>query len=197
VTGGHVQRRWLQAAGAIAVVALAAASCDGGGGGGLTVPQNDSSPPEVTLQVSEAAPGSPTVSVTTSGTDQNLALQQRTGPLNLVASAKDPESGIQDTQIWVNKVTTSCDPTTCTTAGPGLLGAPRFSSPSPKKNPGDTGATASSILAQSLNLAFEIPAPPLMAGDSFTVTIQAFARAINNLNGTSETKLVQATFRQP
>ncbi len=196
---GHVRWRWVNVASAAALLALTAASCDGGGGGGggVTIPQNDSSPPELTLQVSETTPGSQTVSVTTSGSDQNLALQQATGTLNLVATAKDPESGIQDTQIWVNKVSTSCDANLCTQSGPGLLSAPRFSSPSPKKNPGDTTA-ASSILAQSLNLAFEIgPAPPLMPGHTRSVTIQVFATAINHLNGKSNTKLVRATFSQP
>ncbi len=198
---GHVRWRWLTVASATAALALVAASCDdgGGGGGGVTIPQNDSTPPELTLQVSETTPGSQTVSVTTTGGNQNLALQQATGTLNLVATAKDPQSGIQDTQIFLGKSSSSCDPVSCSQSGPGLqVNMPKFSSPSPKKNPGDTTA-ASSILAQSLDLATELGpvGPPLPPGNSASRTLHLAARAFNHLNGQSNTFEVQATFSRP
>jgi hypothetical protein len=195
----NIAWRWLRAASVAAVLALLAASCDGdGGGGGITIPQNDNSPPEVTLQVSETVPGAQTISVTTSGSNQSHMLQGRTGPLNLVASAKDSESGIQSLEIWVNKVTASCDASSglCSQSGPGLLSSPRFNSTSPKKNPGDT-VSASSILADTLNLGLEIPAATaLMPGDSFIVTIQTSAKAVNHLGGKSDTRVVESTFTQ-
>jgi hypothetical protein len=167
-----------------------------GGGGGITIPQSDGSAPELSLGAGQQ--GGQNVTVSAGGSPQNLQLISKSGSLNLLATANDPESGIQALEIWVNKVTTSCDLVNniCTQSGPGLLSSPMFESSSPQKQPGDTTA-AGSILAQALDLSQQIPQGSVAAGHSRTVTLTIYAVAVNHLGGRTQTPEIKAVWSEP
>jgi hypothetical protein len=182
----------------LGMLLISAAACPVSGGGttgGVTIPQSDSTPPEVSLSVAQQGSGT-TVVVKSGGTAGSLNLTAKTGFLNLLASAKDTESGIQDLQIWIGTKVTTCDAGgICTKTGPPLLGAPRFSAPDVTKSPGDTDADTS-IMAQAVDLAQEIPqaAPP--SGGSRNVTIDIWAVGLNNLGGRAETAHVNVAWQE-
>jgi len=126
-----------------------------------------------------------------------MTLTNKTGVLNLLDAATDPESGADTLQIWVNEKTTTCDAAgLCKTTGPGLLGKPTFDSTSPQKKPGETTA-ASSILAQALDLTKEIPQGSVLGGGTLTVDLIIYARAVNNLNGQTLTPILTVTWSEP
>lgn len=167
----------------------------GGGGGGITIPQNDSTAPTLTLGA--AQPGGQSVTVNAGGSAQTLKLTSKTGALNLLATAKDPESGIQAVEIWVSNSTTFCDANKiCKLVGPGLLGKPTFESTSAQKKPGETAAD-SSILADSVNLSTQIRQAQLQPGESLSVTIIIYAVAVNHLGGRTQTPEIKATWSEP
>jgi hypothetical protein len=177
------------------VLLLLLAGCPPSPGGGITIAQIDSSVPTLTLGAGQ--PGGQDVSVIAGGSGQNGKLTSKTGALNLLATAKDPESGVQAVEIWVNKKTTSCDVNgVCRTQQPGLLGKPTFESTSARKKPGETTAE-SSILAQSLDLSQEIPQMSVPPGNSLTVDLIIYAVAVNNLGGRTQTPEITATWREP
>jgi len=188
--------RTLRAILAIATVLIVSAgNCQpGGGGGGVTIPTSDATPPEITLGAGQ--PGGNQAAVSGGGSPQGMTLISKTGSLNLTATGKDQESGIQEVNIWVNRVRISCDGGgTCTQAGPGLLGAPEFQSASPPKNPGDQ-VSASSILAQALDLTMRIPQGTPSPGGSLTVRLLFFAEPINYLGGKTRTPTLTATWSE-
>lgn len=180
------------------VAAVTFSSCNsgnsgGGGGGGITIAQSDGTAPTLTLGVGQ--PGGQNISVSAGGSNQNMTLTSRTGSLNLLATAKDPESGVQAVEIWFNKESTFCRAAgPCTHVGPGLLGKPSFESTSPQKKPGETAAD-SSILAQPLNLSAEITRK-LLPGESLSVTLTFFAVAVNHLGGRTQTAEIRATWSE-
>lgn len=166
-----------------------------GGGGGITIPENDSTPPELNIGAGEVGPDRPSVVVDPGGPDKSLKLGTKTGTVNLLLTAKDPESGIKETQMWISKTTTRCTQDLCQGGNPELPGAPRFSTDEPKKGPGETTA-ASSIHGETLDLTQEIPqaAPP--PGGSLTVKLEIWAVAINHLGGRSETAKATLTWSE-
>ena len=180
------------------VAAVTFSSCNGGnsgggGGGGITIAQNDSTAPTLTLGAGQ--PGGQNINVSAGGSDQNMKLTSKTGSLNLLATAKDPESGVQAVEIWVNKESTFCPAAApCKRTGPGLLGRPTFESTSPQKKSGETAAD-SSILAQPLNLSAEIP-QQLLPGQSRSVTLTIYAVAVNHLGGRTQTPMIIATWSE-
>jgi hypothetical protein len=179
------------------VIALTACPPPGSssGGGGVTVPQSDPTAPTVTLGAGQ--PNGPNLSVSAGGSAQSGTLTHKTGPLNLLISANDPESGVQAVQIFYTSTVMSCDPSGC--SGPpthGQVGAPRFSSSSPQKSPGQTTA-ASSTLADVLDLVAEIPQPPVTAGNRRIVTLYLWGTARNNLGGTAKTPELVLTWTEP
>jgi hypothetical protein len=183
----------------LALVVLAVAGCpppgSGGGGGGITVPQSDATPP--TLSVGAGQQGGPNLSASPGGSTQNGTLVRKTGPLNVLISANDPESGVQSVEIFYTSTVTICGASLCT--GPpthGLVGAPRFSSTSPQKLPGQI-ATASSTLADVLDLTAEIPQPAVAAGNTRIVKLYIWGRARNNLGGAATTPELVLTWKEP
>jgi hypothetical protein len=140
------------------MLCLGLASCGGGGssGGGNTIQQSDGTPPEATLEAA-ATVGEDTATVSTSsGTSQSMTLHTKAGSLNLLASAKDSESGIRDLEIWIEVKVTSCGQGGCQGGNPPLTGAPRFSRTGSAKAPGENTAEQS-IMLQSIDLIKEIP----------------------------------------
>ena len=183
--------------GALAVLLLQLTGCPpfGGGGGGVTIAPTDATPP--TLALGAGQPGGQNVSVSDSGEGQSMNITSKTGALNLLATAKDSESGVQTLEIWVNSEKTTCDAGgNCTLVGPGLMGKPMFSSTSPAKNSGDVTAE-SSTLADALELSAEIPQAGPPAGGSRTVTLSFFAVAVNHKGGRTQTPEIKATWREP
>jgi dienelactone hydrolase len=180
----------------VGLILVALSACTGdGGNGGVTIPTSDGSPPELSLGAGVTG-GGPNVSVNTGGSDATLELRTKTGNLNLLASGKDPESGIRSLQIWINETTGSCaSASPCSTRGPDLSGAPRFDSTDPPKQPGDK-TSASSVMAQALNLSSEIPqsAP---TGGSFSLRWDIYATSTNYLDGTSQTRTITVTYHDP
>lgn len=181
------------------ILVLSLASCQSSGGG-ITIAQNDSTAPTLTFGVGQPAgqsAGGQNVTVSAGGSAQTMKLTSKSGALNLLATAKDPESGIQAVEIWMNKKTTSCDAGgICTTNNPGLLGAPMFESTSPQKNPGQTTPDGS-ILLQAVNLSMEIPQASVLAGESLRVSLIFHAVAVNHLGGRTQTPEITATWSEP
>jgi hypothetical protein len=165
-------------------------------GGGITVPQSDGTAPELSLGAGQQQPNSTTYGVTAGGSPKTMTLTSKTGFLNLAATAKDQESGVQAVEIWMNRKTTTCMAGTCTAPGPGLLSTPTYQSISPKKNPGET-TSESSILLEALDLSTAIPQGGVLPGISRTVELIFFARARNNLSGQSQTPELTATWKEP
>jgi hypothetical protein len=168
-------------------------SGSGGACNGIRIPESDTSPPGATFGI--AAQGGPTTTVTIGGAPQTGTLPTKTGPLNLLVTAKDSESGVKDVQIWMTKRTTTCSGGTCTTAGPGLVGQPRFSNP----RTGNTGdcVAESSIVAQSIDLATEIPQAPPPAGGSRSVSLQLWAVVINYRDANARTPVATIDWKEP
>jgi hypothetical protein len=190
------QSRYLRPITTILLVTLTlGAKCKGGSsGGGITIPQSDATPPTLSLQ--SAQPSGNTATVSAGGSAQSMKLLSKTGSVNLAATAKDGESGVQALEIWVNKKTTSCTGNMCQPTGPGLLGSPQFESTSPKKNPGET-TPESSIMLQALDLTKEIPQGAVQAGSTRKVELILFARARNHLSGQSQTPELTLTWSEP
>ncbi len=164
-------------------------------GGGVKISSQDSTPPTLTLSVGQSS-GLP-VTVSASGSAQNMKLTSKTGTLFLVASAKDPESGIQALEIWVNTKTTFCVANgTCTTTGPGLLANPRFNSTQAQKKPGDC-TPESSTMVEWLDLSKEIPQGSAATGNSFFMDLIINAVAVNHLGARVQTPWITATWSEP
>jgi hypothetical protein len=164
----------------------------GPGSGGITVPQSDATPPQLSLGAGQ--PNGQNVTVSSGGGDATMNLNARTGVLNLLATANDPESGIQTVQIWIETKTTTCQAAgPCSSSGPGLNSQPTYESTSPAKHPGDS-TSASSILAEALDLATTIPQGSAPSGGSLSVSLIMWAVAANNLGGRTQTPTLTATF---
>ena len=181
----------------VALLVAAASACndDGNGsGGGITIQSNDSTPPELTFSVALAG-GTEEATVTRGGSAAALTLPNRTGTLNLAATARDDQSGIRNVQIWMTTTTTPCDAAgQCSGGNPTLPGQPLFQSTEPAQSPGDTTA-ASSILLEALRLPDAITgsAPP---GGTLTVKLDLHAVATNHLGQKAQTATVSATWRE-
>jgi hypothetical protein len=180
------------------VVALAGCppqGTGGGGGGGITIPPSDATPPTVTLGIGQQ--NGPNVSVSAGGSTQNATLVRKTGPLNLLITANDPESGVQAAEIFYTSTVMYCDPSGCSgPAAHGLVGVPRFSSKSPQLQPGQT-TSASRTLLDVLDLTAEIPQPAVASGSTRIVKLYLWGRARNNLGGTVTTPELVLTWKEP
>ena len=180
----------------ITISAVALAGCGGGGGssGGITIPSSDSTKPELTFGAAATAPGGPDATVGVGQPDAAITLTTKTGSVNLLATAKDPESGIQSVQIWLETTETTCG-TVCSGGNPDLPGNPRSESTEPQKQPGDT-TSETSILADSLNLATEIhgSAP---AGGTYTLRWRLWAIARNQLGGMVQSPTITVNYKEP
>jgi hypothetical protein len=175
---------------AVAVLVGAAAACDddGSSGGGITIQASDSTPPELSLSVAVAG-GTEKATVEPGGTAQTFTLPNRTGTLNLAATAKDEQTGVQRVQIWMTTTVTSCDSAgVCSGGNPTLPGQPLFESTQPAKSPGETTA-ASSIELEALPLSDAIKgsAPP---GGTLSVELELHAVAVNHLGQRAQTAKV-------
>lgn len=180
------------------VLTLSLAACQSGGSsqGGITIPQSDGTPPAATLQVAVAASGGESAAVSTSaGNPQSMTLLTKAGALNLAASAKDSESGVQNLEIWMSARTTTCNASTCQVSGPLQGGPPLFSSTTPQKKPGETTAE-SSIILQSLDLTQKIPQKSPASGDTITVVLIFWVKAVNHLGDKVTTPRIEATYRE-
>ena len=181
--------------GLVTALLVGAVACDDGanGSGGITIQSTDSSPPELRLSVALAG-GTEEGTVEPGGAAQTLTLPNRTGTLNLAATAKDEQTGVQRVQIWMTKTTSSCDAADVCSGGTTDTGQPQFESTGPAKAPGETTA-ASSIELEALPLTSEITgsAPP---GGSLTVKLELWAVAFNHLGQKAQTAKVSATWRE-
>jgi hypothetical protein len=174
--------------------------CTNGGNGGtptdgVTVDQNDATAPTLQLSAAETGGGNPQVDVKPGDSPKALQLRTKTESINLIATARDDESGVQKLQIWVNKKTTLCSGGTCTPAGPGLAGAPRFQSTEPKQPAGAVVSRQKTLLA-ALVLRDEIPQASPGAGGSLTVEITIQARAANHLDTEARTPVITARWSE-
>lgn len=183
----------------VIILTLGLAACQGTGSstGGVTIPESDGTPPEATLQVAVAASGGDSAAVSTSsGNSQSMTLRAKTGQLNLAASAKDSESGVQDLQIRLSMRVTTCDGNICETSEPlNSSDPPLFSSKSPQKKPGETTAE-SSIMFESLDLTQKIPQGSPAPGGTITVLLSFWVKAVNHLGASAQTPHIEATYRE-
>ena len=155
---------------------------------GPVVAASDSTAPVASLSLSHILSGS-----ALSGT---LSLVTKTGPLYFSAVGQDPESGIQDVEIWFTTSSTFCDTDDlCSQSGPGLVGAPVWTSTTPKKNPGQP-MSVNSVLIQWIDLATTIGQQPLSPGQSRSKTWEAWAVVKNNFGLVTTTGLVKATWSE-
>jgi hypothetical protein len=171
--------------GGVIILLLLLAGCVISGGpegeGGITIVENDTTPPSLSLQVVQQGSNS-TVTVRVGEAGQRINLANRTGPVNLNATGVDSESGIQLIQIWVNKATTNCENNICTRSGPGLQSSPRFAYPNPPLSPGQTTSSTRSAF-DALLIEPEIPPVSLAQGQSRTIEIIIHAVAVNYRGG--------------
>ena len=155
---------------------------------GPVVAASDSTPPEASFSLSHSTSGS-----ASSGT---LTLLTKTGPLYFSATGKDPETGIQAVEIWLTTSSTFCDSSgICTQSGPGLVGAPTWTSTQPKKNPGEV-MSPTSFLVDWVELGTSISQQPLSPGESRSKTWEAWAVVKNNLGMVTTTGVVKATWSE-
>jgi hypothetical protein len=190
-----VQKAHLNLASFVITMAMLLAACESPPSSGITIAQNDATAPTLTFGIGQ--PSGQNVTVSVGGSAGSLKLIGKTGPLNLLATAKDPESGIQTVQIWVNATRTNCQPGgVCSATGPGLLGKPQFESTSQPKKPGETTAE-SSIMAEAFELSKEIPQGSVTGGGSLTVEFTFYAVAVNHLGGRVQSPVITATWTEP
>jgi hypothetical protein len=192
IQAGPVRRAFLGASGlALLLFGLGACGGDSNGdpnAGKIPVPQSDATGPTLTLGVGSA-------SVSVGGTGQPLTLSSRTGPLNVLATAMDNESGIQALQVWVVKSSTKCDSSGLCSGGPGGISpTPRWESSETQATPGQF-VTKGSTMLQAFDLSQEVTetAPP---GGTLTVTLEVWAVAINHLGGQVRTPSITATWSE-
>ena len=128
------------------------------------------------------------------GSGAAVALDVKTGSLNLAATAKDPESGVQSLEIWMQETETSCSGGTCSQRGPALLGGPLSEAREPQKQPGDT-TTETSILADVVDLPTHVGSAP--AGGTYVLKWEFWAEARNHLGGTVKSPTITVTYDEP
>jgi hypothetical protein len=162
------------------------------GPGRISVPRADASPPTVTLTARATAADGPRVAVRSSGIERRMTLRAKTGALELVATATDPESGVQAVEVWVSKFSSFCGTATCTGGEPAVT-APRFAWAAPSRHPGQTTAPGGT-LPDALDLTREIPQGPLSPRQARSVRLTIWAKASNNLRGTTETPKLVARY---
>ncbi len=174
--------------------AVGLAGCPGSGSssGGITIPSSDSTKPTLSFGVGATDDANAKATVNAGGSDVTVTLTVKTGSLNLLATAKDPESGIQKLEIWWNETKTTCSGGTCTKVGPALLGGPLSTASEPQKQPGDT-TTASSLLADTVDLTTHIGSAP--AGGTYDLVWEFWAEARNHLNGTVKSPTITVNTR--
>jgi hypothetical protein len=102
---------------------------------------------------------------------------------------------VQTVEIFVNTKVTRCQGAACSGAGQTVSGIPRFQSSGPARLPGET-FSASSILADAIDLAQEIPQSSPPPGDKLIFEFEFQAKAVNNLGGRTQTPLLHARFEQ-
>lgn len=162
-------------------------------GGGITIKPNDMTAPSLRLNIGQS--GQQDVAVSGGGFGQRIKLERKTGNLNLLATAKDSESGIQTLEIWVAKTITSCIEGICSTTGP-VLGRPMFESVSSPKSPGETTGE-SSLLAGALDLSKEIQQATIPTGDSLTVELRIHAKTVNHQGRQTQTPEITVLWMEP
>jgi hypothetical protein len=182
------------------LMALLLVGCSNGGNGStpadaVTVDSGDSTPPTLQLSAAETGGGNPQVDIKPGDPAKTLQLRTKTESINLIATARDDESGVQRLQIWVGKRTLTCSGGTCSPAGPGLQGAPRFQSTEPKQPAGAVVSRQKTLLA-ALVLRDEIPQTPPAPGTSRTVEIMISARAANHVDGEARTPNITARWTE-
>jgi hypothetical protein len=158
----------------------------------LIVPPSDPSPPALAVVgVAEATSGR-SISASSGGTPQALQLSAKAGALHLLTAAVDDESGIASLSLWCNRTITLCDGDACTTSGPGLLSAPCFASGGAPVAPGQEAPNVRE-LAQSIDLATQIPQGTLAPGQTRTTVLLFHAQGENNFglrSSTAEARVV-------
>jgi hypothetical protein len=170
---------------ALLPIILLATSCgnDGAGPGAhmVTVPSQDSTPPDIKLGIVHI---NDSIVVEAGGQPAKLPQIKTGSGLTFTATATDNESGILDVQIWTTETRALCDADdTCTVSGPGAVQNPVFSNPQPQASPGDS-AKATVVLAEVFEPSYpDKPSP----GQYRTVTLDIWARGINQLTGKAET----------
>ena len=180
---------------ALVALAVGLTACVGTGppgAGGISVPRADASPPTVTLTAWATAAHGPRVAVRSGGIERRMRLRAKTGDLELVATATDPESGVRAVEVWVSKFSSFCGTATCTGGEPAVT-APRFAWAAPGRRPGQTTAP-DGTLPDALDLTREVPQGPLSPGQARSVRLTIWAKASNNLHGTAETAKLVARY---
>jgi hypothetical protein len=163
---------------------------------GITIQASDSSAPSLTLGVQATVAGGPGATVEVGGVDQTISLTAKTGALNLLASATDPETGVRSVEIWVERTVTRCPGVSlCSGGNPPLLGGPEFSSTEPVRPSGATDSP-SSLLADAIDLTAQIPQSAPAPGTSRTIRWRFWSEAENHLQGRSVTPVVEVVFHE-
>jgi hypothetical protein len=162
------------------------------GAGRIGVPPTDASPPTVTLTAWATAADGPRLAVRSSGIERRMTLPAKTGALELVATATDPESGVQAIEIWVSKFSSFCSTASCTGGEPAVT-APRVAWAVPRRHVGQATAPGGT-LPGALDLTREIPQSPLAPRQARSVGLTIWAKASNNLRGTTETARLVARY---
>ena len=158
------------------------------------MPRTDASPPTVTLTAWTTAVHGPRVAVRTGGVERRMTLRAKTGALELVATATDPESGVRAVEVWVSKFSSFCGTATCTGGEPAVT-APRVAWAAPRRQPGQP-ATTGGTLPAALDLTREIPQRPLAPRQARSVRLTIWVRASNDLGATAESPRLVARYEE-
>ncbi|MFN8469696.1 MAG: hypothetical protein U0X20_29340 [Caldilineaceae bacterium] len=170
------------------------AGCPPVTGDNITIVQNDSTAPELTVGIGQPEGESATAS--DGGSPASIKLTKKSGPLNVLVAARDGESGIQALRVDVVVEVTTCDASQCVGGQPPFSGAPTFDYTEPRKNPGD--ATAESITwGRELDLTMYIPQDNVAPGKSRFVDVIFTAAAVNHLGRRTLTPAVKARWSEP
>jgi hypothetical protein len=179
----------------LVALAVGLTACDDTGppgDGRISVPRADASPPTVTLTAWATAADGARVEVRSGGSERRMRLRAKTGALKLVATAADPQSGVQAVEVWVSKFSSFCGTATCTGGEPAVT-APRFAWAAPRRHPGQATAP-DGTLPDALDLTREIPQGPLAPRQARSVRLTIWVKASNNLRGTAETPKLIARY---
>ena len=167
--------------------------------GDLTVPQTDATPPTVSLSVGVVGSNS-TTTTASGGSAVTLTLGNKTVTLNIAATAKDPESGVQALEIDVgNQIEKICTgPSQCSGGSMGNV-SPMWTSSTPAVSPGGSGVSTSTMLESfvpsSVGLLHPQQQPP--AGGTLTESFTISAKATNNLGASASTPEITVFSKLP
>lgn len=164
----------------------------------LTVPQADATPPNTAeLLIIEPPPGTDSAIVWPGGSDDQLTIKNKGSVLEVRLRGGDWDSGMRALELWCTRTLTTCSQATglCSQSGPGLQSAPTLSAARP---PVAAGAQADETMnaTVSLDLKSFIPQAQVAQGQTRTVELDCWLKAVNNFGLSTSTHTIEIGWRE-